>query len=1056
MIKHAEHNGNTTRNSMAFTERKTRAQFTQAHYTFQLTESRLRSNSIGSVQAFDADLNDSIVYSLLFPPQSQAKWEQPSQSSHPLASQLQIGPSSGQLSLARPLASVWAANASSLQFLVQASDTLGPPEGRHKQQARVTLHVAPQIVGRSIRLDGLGASELEQSNHQVLVAPSQAGASSLLGGRNRLLLVHSQLGSPGELHPTSSESSTVIQAVHHQPASASQLDSLQQLPAAPDNHKLQGSPISGSNGGTGNSGQRSALATVVSSFQHMMRSVNFLEMPMSSALLLSALLAFLLCLLLIVVISMSVHVYKRRGKLTARRRHLSAAAHLRQQLAGTILPTSGRQWPLASGTGNVQRHQRQPHDSHQSASNSKQLLVDRQPRGHEHASSASSSPSGASLCSSGATRTLQSALNCSSALEAAPEVGASSQGEAAAPLEVKRAGLQQQLALRVSGLSGQLRAMERQTAGQWQSALEASVQTKAGELLGAKRASPAAQANRKGRPDSAGSLNTPLNSPLALSSLSSGCSSAQLANANGPQSLKGSSGGRSPFGPHLDELSCQKSSTSSRSESACSSVMNCGHYSVTNTMDKGRRPAGRAASRQEAEAAGQPRAASGAKLEARSSLEAAIRSLVRQERHEDQAARDETNERLAGSQQEAPTETARDQARREDSGRVGVAGQVHGATTRPKVRGAPGRLAQRQESSRRRHQLAEKLAGELADVSLDKPDAKSYRRLSLMSSLNKHSARVAPLSAQHYGQSQAQAHSPSDQRAGSGAPQGFTAGQEGGCSVEGQLSPRGQAIKWPSSALAQRVKRLTWDDELSIGSSVEPMLSSAPPEGEGRPPMEQQWPGGSPFADEQAYHTPENYLFAASGTFSQAGERADHTQRPSLGAGQVACGQTPALSTQPGSLLSNQNNCLDYTIVDNCSQFHVDSLSAAASQVAAVYGRLAAQQQQRHEQIQELQESDRKLEAPQLSAGDYIYLASQSNADHRRGQPRLSPSSKLSPSSRLSPSLAAGELDAAGASEGRQCQAEGAGSLGGCKVDSIDLSRAHEQWLSSRRPSAVL
>ena len=257
-----------------------REQFTQAQYTFQLTESKLRSNSLGQVQAHDADLNDTLHYSLLGPASGEPNW-----SAGQLLRLLELNPLTGQLSLnLSHLRRGDQLNLTSGQFLVQVTDSLGPARGWHTQQARVGLHVAPQIVGRSINFE-----QANNSKHLFALTTTTAGRSA------------SSSPSPADALPMLDQQAT---------------ESTVQVEA----RDLRSAPPSS---------QRSSLATVMSSLQHMMRSVNFLEMPISSALLLSALLAFLLCLLLIVIVSMSVHVYKRRSRHSARRRHLSATRRLR-------------------------------------------------------------------------------------------------------------------------------------------------------------------------------------------------------------------------------------------------------------------------------------------------------------------------------------------------------------------------------------------------------------------------------------------------------------------------------------------------------------------------------------------------------------------------------------------------------------------------------------------------------------------------------------------------------------------------------------------------------
>lgn len=70
---------------------------------------------------------------------------------------------------------------------------------------------------------------------------------------------------------------------------------------------------------------RSSLATVMSSLQHMVKSASQLEVPLPSALHLSALLALLICLLFMLVVAMSVHFYRRHSKIRLHRRQLIAA-----------------------------------------------------------------------------------------------------------------------------------------------------------------------------------------------------------------------------------------------------------------------------------------------------------------------------------------------------------------------------------------------------------------------------------------------------------------------------------------------------------------------------------------------------------------------------------------------------------------------------------------------------------------------------------------------------------------------------------------------------------
>lgn len=232
------------------------------------------------VLAHDADLNDTLRYSI----------------SGEHENLFDISQSSGQLSLKSNIKQL---NITSCHLIVIATDSLKPsPNGFHSHQARVNFHVAPQLVGRSINFGGMTTSSNTENDNQQ------------------------------DTKVLSSRISNEHQHNNQQDWSSSPSLSARFAGGAQVSRSLQTSS-SGSKDVTP-SNQRSSVATVMSSLQHMVRSVNFLEMPMSSALLLSALLAFLICLLFIVIISMSVHFYRRRMKQQRHRhRHLAAAAHLR-------------------------------------------------------------------------------------------------------------------------------------------------------------------------------------------------------------------------------------------------------------------------------------------------------------------------------------------------------------------------------------------------------------------------------------------------------------------------------------------------------------------------------------------------------------------------------------------------------------------------------------------------------------------------------------------------------------------------------------------------------
>lgn len=223
----------------------------------------MRSNHIGQVQAHDGDLNDTVRYSL----------------SGEQAHLFNIHPSTGQVSLR---SSIKQLNITNCQLIVIATDSLGqqsqPPQQQFTHQARLNLHIAPQLVGRSINFDSSTA----------FGGGDSAKARSLTGV---------------ERDSTADEWLTPAKQTKLITAKERDLSAI--------------------------SNQRSSVATVMASLQHMVKSVNFFDMPMSSALLLSALLAFLICLLFILLVSMSVHIYRRQiNKSLDRRRH-----HQQQHLA---------------------------------------------------------------------------------------------------------------------------------------------------------------------------------------------------------------------------------------------------------------------------------------------------------------------------------------------------------------------------------------------------------------------------------------------------------------------------------------------------------------------------------------------------------------------------------------------------------------------------------------------------------------------------------------------------------------------------------------------------
>lgn len=224
---------------------------------------------VGQVQAHDDDLNDTLRFSLV---------------GGDFVQLFDINPSSGQISL-KP--SIRQLDVTSCQLLVQVTDSLATATNQlpHTSQARVHLHVAPQLIGRSLNLN------------QPLRAPN----------------------SKAEVNATARDQAD-LEEQHSSGQGGRLVGATRDRVPAPSN-------------------QRSSVATVMSSLQHMVRGVNFFDMPMSSAVLLSALLALLVCLLLVLVISMGVHIYKKRLKYR-HQHHLAATAHLRRPNLALVHPAS--------------------------------------------------------------------------------------------------------------------------------------------------------------------------------------------------------------------------------------------------------------------------------------------------------------------------------------------------------------------------------------------------------------------------------------------------------------------------------------------------------------------------------------------------------------------------------------------------------------------------------------------------------------------------------------------------------------------------------------------
>lgn len=267
-------------------------QFTQPQYTFHLTESRLKTNGalIGSVQAHDLDLNDSIRYSILSGDQNSLAL-------------FDLNPVNGQLSLKPGIKQL--NNITQCQLIVQATDTLAAPY--HSHQARVNLQVSPQLLGRSINFESSESVGQDRAYSRNLITSSNQDNEH----NHHQWSLAPFLGSSGR-----SSGGVVRAATLNEPAS-----------------------------------QRSSIATVMSSLQHMVRQVNFFDMPMSSTLLLSILLALLVCLLFILIISMSVSFFKRRSKLNRHRHHLATLRHA--HLANHLHPSDRARYMQNSALSSI-------------------------------------------------------------------------------------------------------------------------------------------------------------------------------------------------------------------------------------------------------------------------------------------------------------------------------------------------------------------------------------------------------------------------------------------------------------------------------------------------------------------------------------------------------------------------------------------------------------------------------------------------------------------------------------------------------------------------------
>lgn len=616
-------------------------------YTFHLNEARLRSNLIGQVQAHDADLNDTLRYSITSTAcQPAALAGTPAANSSHLfeinsAGQLSLRPGTRQL------------NFSSCQLIVQVQDSLNSksPTSTNTHQTKIMLHIAPQILGRSINFDAQPTT-VSASTSQSLITSATTLANSIADDQqptqNKWLISGNSPNANAEVLGLASSKTLAVGKQHqaHQP------------PVVVVNN------------------QRSSLATVMSSLQHMVKSVNFFEMPMSSALLLSALLAFMVCLLFIVIISMSVHVYKRRSK-WRRRRHLAATAHLRHaHLAAALAPATSRHLTTGPGMG-VGAGEQSPRVS----------------GGSPTSSSSGSSPTTCGTTASGQPVQRQ--------LAGSPvDVGASGDNRKASPEQPNQAPVLGSLQQRIVESS----AMQGKASGRFRDQLLMTDTTGTGGGGGPNQSS-------------------------LISSLSSRHSNNRLSSYKLDSSL----------------------TTTATSDDSSSSVMNCGHYSVNGTMQS-RQVARRSPASDSKLASGAKRktpvgspTGNGSLGEPRTSIEAAIRSLVRQPEG------DETDTNYHEEK------------------------QANSKTTN-----------------------ASKVDDELSILTAGKPGIKSYRRLPLMNSL------VRPVKSQLM---MIQSNGLANNKVGPMS------------SIDSANQWPQQSIRWPSEATPQRVKKLTWDDELSCNTT---------------------------------------------------------------------------------------------------------------------------------------------------------------------------------------------------------------------------------------------
>jgi hypothetical protein len=821
----------------------------------------------------------------------------------------EIGPN-GQLSLK---AGIRHLNVSHCQLVVQASDSLGPSSAHHKQVARVNIYVAPQIVGRSLNLSAgqaeagheNGGHENEaklftNSQHYSLQSAESVAANWPAARKNsrdfaqRLLKEHAN------------------QNGRQAPLVEQKLAGAESVTVASQPEVYVGQPAPSS--------QRSSLATVMASLQHMVKSVNFFEMPMSSALLLSVLLTFLVCLLLIVVISMTVHVYRRSIKARSRRQQrqrLQAAARLRHHAqlvaggAGGGSSTVSNASPYGSATSSISSPQLSTHapppgqprsgptnasrnyyDNLALAASSTSTITTTTATAAQANANKPPDPTGAGPESSNHNNNSNS-NNCSSLTSS---TGMTNSAEAS---RVSSASSPSLCLLALGGggggkqrapPNGERRTKRRpKTADKHFQALKISISNET--TTSATRPATDGSAETYSRPMGPSKQN-----PIYVGD-TSGAPVTMQASGDSKQDK------RSQFG---EPRAIASRSSGLTSDDDSSSATNCGHYSVNGTMENagGRRRAG------------PPTLAKG--REKRDALDTAIGKLVRQhglEADQEGLAAQDTN----GGQ---------------------------------------------------------------------KPAADSYRRLPLMNSL------VRPAKSQ---QQQQQARPPNfvaanrvapiDQLLSSHQQRVEQAAQVAAAAVAqhrvGLMAmvresmngdqARQQAaaqIRWPSESIPQRIKKLTWDDELSC---CDDSIGTEPGQRQQARLMAGGLNGGGgdndDDDDEECYVSPDVRLGSERELHRYEAEQELETQQQNKFLFSLSNHMLPSLSQQqqhqqpagdsrapddageplskcldldelggeatsaPSSHVNgrhNQNNCLDYTIV-NDSQFHADSLAGAIS-----------------------------------------------------------------------------------------------------------------------------